>query len=79
MLIFFLALFIICSRSKNSICFNKRINLYGIIEINLGGVMMLGAIYGDKAGSIYEFSQLKVIKGINPQKLITDKSWPMKR
>lgn len=36
---------------------------------------MLGAIYGDKAGSIYEFSQLKEIKGINPQKLITEESF----
>ena len=36
---------------------------------------MLGAIYGDKAGSIYEFSQLKEIKCINPQKLITKKSF----
>lgn len=31
---------------------------------------MLGAIYGDKAGSIYEFEQLKGIKSINPEILI---------
>ena len=31
---------------------------------------MLGAIYGDKAGSIYEYNQLKKIKSINPEKLI---------
>lgn len=36
---------------------------------------MLGAIYGDKAGSIYEFSQLKEIKGIDPQTLITEESF----
>lgn len=36
---------------------------------------MLGAIYGDKAGSIYEFSQLKEIKSINPKKLITVNSF----
>ena len=28
---------------------------------------MLGGIYGDLAGSIYEFSQLKEIKSINPK------------
>ena len=42
--------------------------MYGIIDINLGGIIMLGAIYGDKAGSIYEFSQLKEIKSIDPIK-----------
>ena len=31
---------------------------------------MLGAIYGDKAGSIYEFNQIKNIASINPEKLI---------
>lgn len=36
---------------------------------------MLGAIYGDKSGSIYEFSQLKDIKGIDPQNLITEESF----
>lgn len=36
---------------------------------------MLGAIYGDKAGSVYEFSELKEIKGIAPQKLITKESF----
>ena len=36
---------------------------------------MLGAIYGDKAGSIYEFSQLKEIKSIDPKKLIIEESF----
>lgn len=36
---------------------------------------MLGAIYGDKAGSIYEFSQLKEIKGIEPKKIIAKESF----
>lgn len=36
---------------------------------------MLGAIYGDKAGSIYEYNQLKEIKAINPDKLITSSSF----
>lgn len=36
---------------------------------------MLGAIYGDKAGSIYEFSQTKNIEGINPEKLILPNSF----
>ena len=31
---------------------------------------MLGAIYGDKAGSTYEFEQLKEIKSINPKQII---------
>ena len=34
---------------------------------------MYGAIYGDLAGSIYEFSQLKEIKSINPIDLIIEK------
>lgn len=36
---------------------------------------MLGAIYGDKAGSIYEFEQLKGIKSINSDKLILPNSF----
>lgn len=36
---------------------------------------MLGAIYGDKAGSIYEYKQLTKIESINPEKLITSKSF----
>ena len=36
---------------------------------------MLGAIYGDKAGSIYEHNQLKKIKSINPEKLILPNSF----
>lgn len=36
---------------------------------------MLGAIYGDKAGSIYEYEQLKEIKGIKPDKLILPNSF----
>lgn len=36
---------------------------------------MLGAIYGDKAGSIYEFDQAKEIKSINPEKLIVSNSF----
>ena len=36
---------------------------------------MLGAIYGDKAGSIYEYEQLKGIKSINPEKLILPSSF----
>lgn len=36
---------------------------------------MLGAIYGDKAGSIYEFNQIKNIKSINPDKLILKNSF----
>lgn len=36
---------------------------------------MLGAIYGDKAGSIYEFNQTKIIKKINPKKLILPNSF----
>lgn len=36
---------------------------------------MLGAIYGDKAGSIYEFSQLKEIKMVNPKQLIQPNSF----
>ena len=36
---------------------------------------MLGAIYGDKAGSIYEFNQMKKIEGIYPEELITEESF----
>lgn len=36
---------------------------------------MLGAIYGDKVGSIYEFDQLKEIKKVNPEKLILPNSF----
>lgn len=36
---------------------------------------MLGTIYGDKAGSIYEFNETKKIEGINPDKLITEDSF----
>ena len=36
---------------------------------------MLGAIYGDKVGSTYEFKQTKEIKPINPQKLILPNSF----
>ena len=36
---------------------------------------MLGAIYGDKAGSTYEFSQLKEIKAINPKQIILPNSF----
>ena len=36
---------------------------------------MLGAIYGDKAGSIYEYEQLKEIKGIKSDKLILPNSF----
>ena len=36
---------------------------------------MLGAIYGDKVGSIYEFGQVKKIKPINPESLITEESF----
>ena len=36
---------------------------------------MLGAIYGDKAGSIYEFNQTKEIVGINPKELILPDSF----
>ena len=36
---------------------------------------MYGAIYGDLAGSIYEFDQTKEIKSINPKELITEKSF----
>lgn len=36
---------------------------------------MLGAIYGDKAGSIYEYGQLKEINPINPKKLILPQSF----
>lgn len=36
---------------------------------------MLGGIYGDKAGSIYEYDQIKNIKSVNPSKLITPDSF----
>ena len=36
---------------------------------------MLGAIYGDKAGSIYEYEQIREIKSINPDKLILPNSF----
>ena len=36
---------------------------------------MLGAIYGDKAGSIYEFGQLKEITSIDPKELILPNSF----
>ena len=36
---------------------------------------MLGAIYGDKAGSIYEFDQVKEVKPISPESLITEESF----
>ena len=49
-------------------------NKYDIINY-IGGDIMLGAIYGDKSGSIYEFKQVKVIKSINPEKLILSNSF----
>lgn len=36
---------------------------------------MLGAIYGDKAGSIYEYNQMKKIEGVYPNELITEESF----
>lgn len=36
---------------------------------------MLGAIYGDKAGSIYEYEQSRKVKRIEPSVLITDNSF----
>ncbi len=36
---------------------------------------MYGAIYGDLAGSVYEFLQLKRIENINPTELITEESF----
>ncbi len=36
---------------------------------------MLGAIYGDKAGSIYEFEQLKGIKSVKPGQIILPNSF----
>lgn len=36
---------------------------------------MLGAIYGDKAGSIYEYGQLKKISSIDPENLIMSESF----
>lgn len=36
---------------------------------------MLGAIYGDKSGSIYEFEQIKKIESISPKDLISKESF----
>ncbi|MCR4580962.1 MAG: ADP-ribosylglycohydrolase family protein [Bacilli bacterium] len=36
---------------------------------------MLGALYGDKAGSVYEFNQMQKIESINPDKLILPNSF----
>lgn len=36
---------------------------------------MLGAIYGDKAGSIHEFNQIKRIKSVKVQQLIQEQSF----
>ena len=36
---------------------------------------MLGAIYGDKAGSLYEFEQFRQIKSIKPESLILPNSF----
>ena len=36
---------------------------------------MLGAVYGDKAGSIYEFEQTKKVRPIVTDQLITPKSF----
>ena len=36
---------------------------------------MLGGIFGDKAGSLYEYDQLKEIKPINPKELILPNSF----
>ena len=36
---------------------------------------MIGSIYGDKAGSIYEYEQLKEIKPITPENLILPNSF----
>ena len=36
---------------------------------------MLGAIYEDKVGSIYEYDETKIITSINPDKLINEKSF----
>ena len=36
---------------------------------------MLGAIYGDKAGSVYEFDQFSKVEEITPQELIVDDSF----
>ena len=47
---------------------------YDIIT-QIGGDSMLGAIYGDKAGSIYEFNQTKRIESINPEQLILPNSF----
>jgi len=53
----------------------ENTNLYDII-IHIGGDNMLGAIYGDKAGSIYEFKQIKEIKPIKVDgSIITSQSF----
>lgn len=36
---------------------------------------MLGAIYGDKAGSIYEYKQTKTIEPVYVEQLISDNSF----
>ena len=36
---------------------------------------MLGAIYGDKAGSIHEYGQIKTIKPVEVEQLIQDNSF----
>ena len=36
---------------------------------------MLGAIYGDKAGSIHEFKQIKTVKPVETEQLITNESF----
>ena len=36
---------------------------------------MLGAIYGDKAGSIHEYEQIKTIKPVEVEQLIQDNSF----
>ena len=43
--------------------------------IIIGCDNMLGAIYGDKAGSIHEFDQIKSIKPVNIDKLISEQSF----
>lgn len=36
---------------------------------------MLGAIYDDKADSLYEYEQIKEIKSINPKSIISSNSF----
>ena len=38
---------------------------------------MLGAIYGDKAGSIHEYGQIKTIKPVEVEQLIQENSFYM--